>query len=84
MYFVSFRKLEIGYGSKFDLEVYVFMVKVSYNQKTFKKVLMEIFDDNFTTSPNNITKIGKKLQENHLGNLDIVISTVVIMVMVPD
>ncbi len=61
-------------GAKFGLEVRVFMVKVSYNQKPFRKVLMNIFDGNVVPSPSMLTQFGQMFDERHPGTLGIAIS----------
>lgn len=61
-------------GAKFGLEVRVFMVKVSYNQKPFRKVLMNIFDGNVVPSPSKLTQFGQMFDERHPGTLGIAIS----------
>jgi len=61
-------------GAKFGLEVRVFMVKVSYNQKPFRKVLMNLFDGNVVPSPSKLTQFGQMFDEEHPGTLGIAIS----------
>ncbi|WP_448378512.1 TrpB-like pyridoxal phosphate-dependent enzyme [Fervidobacterium sp.] len=61
-------------GAKFGLEVRVFMVKVSYNQKPFRKVLMNIFNGNVVPSPSKLTQFGQTFDEEHPGTLGIAIS----------
>ncbi|WP_448375062.1 TrpB-like pyridoxal phosphate-dependent enzyme [Fervidobacterium sp.] len=61
-------------GAKFGLEVKVFMVKVSYNQKPFRKILMNIFDGNVVPSPSKLTSFGQTFNEEHPGTLGIAIS----------
>jgi len=64
-------------GKKFGLNVKVFMVKVSYHQKPFRKILMNIFDGDVTPSPSNLTEIGRSFDESHPGSLGIAISEAV-------
>jgi len=64
-------------GAKFGLEVKVFMVKVSYNQKPFRKILMNIFDGNVVPSPSKLTSFGRTFNEEHPGTLGIAISEAV-------
>jgi len=61
-------------GAKFGLEVRVFMVKISYNQKPFRKVLMNIFNSNVVPSPSKLTQFGQTFDEEHPGTLGIAIS----------
>jgi len=61
-------------GAKFGLEVRVFMVKISYNQKPFRKVLMNLFDGNVVPSPSKLTQFGQMFDEGHPGTLGIAIS----------
>jgi len=61
-------------GAKFGLEVRVFMVKISYNQKPFRKVLMNIFNGNVVPSPSKLTQFGQTFDEEHPGTLGIAIS----------
>ena len=42
----------------FGLDLKVFMVKVSYEQKPFRKAIMQTFDANVTPSPSNTTEAG--------------------------
>lgn len=67
-------------GSLFDLEVKVFMVKVSYNQKPYRKIMMESYGAKVIPSPSLETNSGKMvLKENseHPGSLGIAISEAV-------
>ncbi|MGB4262368.1 MAG: TrpB-like pyridoxal phosphate-dependent enzyme [Fervidobacterium sp.] len=61
-------------GKKFGLEIKVFMVKVSYEQKPFRKHLMNLFDGTVNPSPSNLTDFGKQFDESHPGTLGIAIS----------
>ncbi len=64
-------------GSKFGLEVKVFMVRISYEQKPMRKDLMKLFGGDVTPSPSDKTEFGKKLLEedpNNPGSLGIAIS----------
>lgn len=67
-------------GSKFGLNVKVFMVKVSYHQKPLRKILMNIFNAEVTPSPSTITEIGRMYDTNHPGSLGIAISEAIDMV----
>lgn len=44
-----------------DLDCKVYMVKVSYNQKPFRREVMKTYGANVTPSPSNTTEIGKKI-----------------------
>lgn len=64
-------------GVKFGLNVSVFMVKVSYEQKPMRKFLMNLFKSSVTPSPSERTEFGKSLlQQNsdNPGSLGIAIS----------
>ena len=61
----------------FGIDCDVFMVRVSYNQKPFRRVVMESYGAHVVPSPSDKTEYGRKLlRENpeHLGNLGIAIS----------
>ncbi len=47
--------------SYFGLPLTVFMVKVSYQQKPFRKAVMQTFDADVIASPSDTTQIGKKI-----------------------
>lgn len=67
-------------GSLFGVEVKVFMVKVSYQQKPYRKVMMESYGAKVIPSPSFETNSGKKiLGENpdHPGSLGVAISEAV-------
>ena len=53
----------------FGIDLDVFMVKVSYEQKPFRKAVMEVFGGNVTPSPSALTEVGKKIlaQNPHTG-----------------
>lgn len=55
--------------SYFDIDLTVFMVKCSYEQKPFRKAIMHTFDADIIASPSNTTEAGRKiLAENpHTG-----------------
>lgn len=64
----------------FGMECTVYMVKVSYNQKPYRKSVMEIFGSNVIASPSNLTEAGRKfLAEfpDSPGSLGIAISEAV-------
>jgi tryptophan synthase beta chain len=45
----------------FDLACKVFMVKVSYNQKPYRRVIMETYGASVTPSPSSETEFGRAL-----------------------
>ncbi len=47
--------------SHFNLDLTVFMVKVSYQQKPYRKAVMETFGANIIPSPSDQTEIGKQM-----------------------
>ena len=53
--------------SYFDLDCKVFMVKVSYEQKPFRREVMRTYGASVTPSPSETTMIGKKILEAHPG-----------------
>lgn len=64
----------------FGLDCKVYMVKVSYQQKPYRKALMQTFGAKVTPSPSNETNAGRKVLEanpNSPGSLGIAISEAV-------
>ncbi len=64
----------------FDLECHVYMVKVSYNLKPYRRILMENFGASVTPSPSDKTNYGRALlakDPNNPGALGIAISEAV-------
>jgi len=64
-------------GMIFDLKVTVYMVKVSYDNKPYRKVMMGVYGAEVFPSPSNKTQIGKKILEDDPespGSLGIAIS----------
>ena len=51
----------------FDLDCKVFMVKVSYEQKPFRREVMRTYGASVTPSPSMETEIGKKILAEHPG-----------------
>lgn len=49
------------------LDCNVYMVKVSYEQKPFRREVMRTYGANVTASPSNTTEIGKKILAEHPG-----------------
>jgi tryptophan synthase beta chain len=67
-------------GSLFGLEVTVYMVKVSYNQKPYRRIAMETWGATVHPSPSTVTMAGKKILEadpENPGSLGIAISEAV-------
>ncbi|MBQ9886975.1 MAG: TrpB-like pyridoxal phosphate-dependent enzyme [Lachnospiraceae bacterium] len=53
--------------SYFDLDCKVYMVKVSYEQKPFRREVMRTYGANVTPSPSMTTEVGKKILAEHPG-----------------
>ena len=51
----------------YDLECKVYMVKVSYEQKPFRREVMRTYGAKVTPSPSNTTQVGKKILAEHPG-----------------
>ena len=67
-------------GALFGLEIQVFMVKVSYNQKPYRRALMETYGARCVASPSMETEIGRKIlaaTPDSNGSLGIAISEAV-------
>ena len=67
-------------GALFGLEVQVFMVRVSYNQKPYRRALMETYGARCIPSPSNETQSGRAIlaqNADHPGSLGIAISEAV-------
>lgn len=67
-------------GALFGLEVKVFMVKVSFEQKPYRKALMEAWGARCVASPSGETEAGRKILAEHpdsTGSLGIAISEAV-------
>jgi len=66
--------------SKIGLECLIFMVRSSYEQKPYRKILMQTYGGKVIASPSNETKVGKELlkkDENVRGSLGMAISEAV-------
>src|SRR3984885_13754647 len=64
----------------FGLECKVYMVRVSYNQKPYRRALMEVFGASVTASPSDETESGRAILAEHPhsnGSLGIAISEAV-------
>ncbi len=67
-------------GALFGLEVKVYMVKVSYQQKPYRRALMETYGAKCVASPSNETESGRAILAEHPdspGSLGIAISEAV-------
>ena len=53
--------------SYFDLDCKVFMVKVSYEQKPFRREVMRTYGASVTPSPSLTSEVGKKILAEHPG-----------------
>ncbi len=53
--------------SYFDLDCKVYMVKVSYEQKPFRREVMRTYGASVTPSPSTTTQVGRKILEQHPG-----------------
>lgn len=51
----------------FYLDCKVYMVKVSYEQKPFRREVMRTYGASVTPSPSTTTEVGKKILEEHPG-----------------
>jgi len=66
--------------SVFDLKLDVFMVKVSYNQKPYRRSMMQTWGANVFSSPSDTTEAGRKIlarDPDNSGSLGIAISEAV-------
>lgn len=64
----------------FNLECYVYMVKVSFHQKPYRRAIMQAFGANVTASPSEKTSAGRSILEqdpDSTGSLGIAISEAV-------
>jgi tryptophan synthase beta chain len=67
-------------GSMFGLEIEVFMVKISYHQKPYRRAFMECFGASCIASPSDMTESGRailKADPDSNGSLGIAISEAV-------
>jgi tryptophan synthase beta chain len=61
----------------FGMEAMIYMVRISYEQKPYRGTLMKAYGANVVPSPSDLTKFGRKLNEEqpgHPGTLGIAIS----------
>jgi len=64
-------------GALFGLQVTVYMVRVSYEQKPYRRVMMEVYGAEVIPSPSNRTRSGRAILEkdpDNPGSLGIAIS----------
>ena len=67
-------------ASQFDIQVEVFMVKVSYEQKPYRRSLIETWGATIHPSPSELTEAGRSILAQHpdsTGSLGIAISEAV-------
>ncbi|MBL9135156.1 MAG: TrpB-like pyridoxal phosphate-dependent enzyme [Verrucomicrobiales bacterium] len=67
-------------GALFGIDVTVYMVRVSYNQKPYRRALMETWGARCVASPSNETESGRAIlaqRPDHPGSLGIAISEAV-------
>lgn len=67
-------------GALFDIDVTVFQVRVSYDQKPYRRALMETYGARCLPSPSNETEYGRAVlaqRPDHPGSLGIAISEAV-------
>ncbi|GAB1389566.1 MAG: tryptophan synthase beta chain [Rubrivivax sp.] len=67
-------------GALFGIDVTVFQVRVSYDQKPYRRALMETYGAKCVASPSNETQYGRAILEkspNHPGSLGMAISEAV-------
>ncbi|MDR0791254.1 MAG: TrpB-like pyridoxal phosphate-dependent enzyme [Methanomassiliicoccaceae archaeon] len=69
-------------SSIFDIDCTVFMVRVSYDQKPFRRTIMQTYGAKVHASPSPVTEYGKKILKEHpntSGALGIAISEAIEM-----
>jgi len=75
----------MSYASKaFGLELAVYMVKISYEQKPYRRSIMQTFGSQVIASPSMSTKAGRKILTEHpqyMGSLGTAISEAVELAM---
>lgn len=65
---------------QFGIDLEVYMVKISFNQKPYRKLMMNTYGANAIASPSNLTEAGRKILEanpDSPGSLGIAISEAV-------
>lgn len=71
-------------ASKFGLDLAVYMVKISYNQKPYRRSIMQTYGAEVIASPSMSTKAGRKIiteHPNYQGSLGTAISEAVELAM---
>lgn len=74
-------------GQFFDIDVEVFMVRISYDQKPFRRTMMHLFGANVHPSPSTLTNVGREIiksKSDHPGSLGIAISEAIEKVVTTD
>ncbi len=64
-------------GALFDVKVRVYMVRVSYEQKPYRRVLMQLYGAEVVPSPSRFTRVGREILKkdpDNPGSLGIAIS----------
>ena len=67
-------------GAFFDMEIEIFMVKISYQQKPYRRNMMETYGATVHASPTNLTDAGRSIlaqDPENMGSLGIAISEAV-------
>lgn len=67
-------------GAQFGMDIEVFMVNVSYEQKPYRRIFMETFGAKVHPSPSNLTEVGRAMREKYpdtTGSLAMAISEAV-------
>ena len=67
-------------GARFGIEIQVFMVKVSFDQKPYRKAIIESYGGKVVASPSDLTNSGRAILEkdaHNSGSLGIAISEAV-------
>ncbi len=67
-------------GAFFGVEIEVFMVKISYQQKPYRRNMMETYGASIHASPTNLTNAGRSIlakDPDNMGSLGIAISEAV-------
>jgi tryptophan synthase beta chain len=67
-------------GAFFGIDIEIFMVKVSYQQKPYRRSMMEAYGATVHASPTNLTDAGRSIlakDPNNMGSLGIAISEAV-------
>jgi tryptophan synthase beta chain len=67
-------------GALFGIDVQVFQVRISYDQKPYRRAVMEAYGAHCVASPSNLTQSGRAILEknpNHPGTLGMAISEAV-------